>query len=221
LITGGERKAAALLGLALQGLGIPADSFTGAQAGIVTDGAHTQATIVAVHPDRIRAALDAGRVPVVGGAQGISTNGDITFIGRGGTDTTAVALACALGADACEIYSDVPGVFTANPGLVPDARLLDQLSFEEMIAMCHAGCPKPATSAAELAYEHGVRLRVCSALEGGGGTWIDGRPYADRGPVTAVVADPNGAGESDDTEDAGRVSIVGPGVTTDPDPSSG
>lgn len=213
LITNGERKAAALLGLALQDLGIPADSFTGAQAGIVTDGEHTQATIVEVHPDRIRAALDAGRVPVVGGAQGISMNGDVTFIGRGGTDTTAVALAGALGADACEIYSDVPGVFTADPRLVPDARLLEHVSFDEMVAMCHAGCPKPATSAVELARKHGVTLHVCSALEHGGGTWIDGRRDPDRGPVRAVVARLDGGGEPSAERDGARLSIVGPGVT--------
>ena len=121
LITAGERKAMALLCMALHDIGVPSDSFTGSQAGIITDTDHTNAKILEVRPDRLRAALDAGRVPVVGGAQGVSTARDVTFLGRGGTDTTAVALAQALGADACEIYTDVPGVFTADPMVVPEA----------------------------------------------------------------------------------------------------
>src|SRR5690606_26641383 len=122
LITAGERKAMALLCLALHDLGVDAVSFTGSQAGFITDTAHTNAKILELRPDRVRAALDKGQVPVVGGAQGVSTDQDVTFLGRGGSDTTAVALAHALKADACELYTDVSGVFTSDPRVVPDAR---------------------------------------------------------------------------------------------------
>ena len=132
LITAGERKATALLCMALHDLGVPADSFTGSQAGLVTDNDHTNAKILEVRPDRVREAVDAGRVPVVGGAQGVSKARDVTFLGRGGSDTTAVALAAALGADVCELYTDVSGVFTADPRVVPSARRMAQVSFEEL-----------------------------------------------------------------------------------------
>ena len=190
LITAGERKAMALLCMALHDLGIPADSFTGSQAGIVTDTDHTRAKIVEVRPGRIRKALDAGRVPVVGGAQGVSTDKDVTFLGRGGTDTTAVALAHALGADACEIYTDVSGVFSADPRVVPEGRRLRRLSFEEMLEMCAAGCPKPAMRSVELARNHGVALHVRSAFTWEPGTWIDEEdPDVEQAIVSAVVSD--------------------------------
>ena len=133
LITAGERKSVALLCMALADLGVPAASFTGSQAGIITDTTHSNAKILEIRADRLRQALDEGKVPVVGGAQGVSTDKDVTFLGRGGSDTTGVALAAALGADACEIYTDVSGVFTADPRIVPNARKLEQLSFEEML----------------------------------------------------------------------------------------
>ncbi len=190
LITAGERKAMALLCMALHDLGVPADSFTGSQAGIVTDTDHTRAKIVEVRPERIRKALDAGRVPVVGGAQGVSTDKDVTFLGRGGTDTTAVALAHALGADACEIYTDVSGVFSADPRVVPEGRRLRRLSFEEMLEMCAAGCPKPAMRSVELARNHGVALHVRSAFTWEPGTWIDEEdPDVEQAIVSAVVSD--------------------------------
>jgi aspartate kinase len=190
LITAGERKAMAVLCLALHDLGIPADSFTGSQAGIITDTAHTKAKIVEMRPDRIRKALDAGRVPVVGGAQGVSVDREITFLGRGGTDTTAVALASALGADACEIYTDVPGVFSADPRLVPEARRLKRASFEEMLEMCAAGCPKPAMRSVEFARNHKVALHVRSAFTWEPGTWIDEEdPNVEQAIVSAVVSD--------------------------------
>ncbi len=190
LITAGERKAMALLCMALHDLGVPADSFTGSQAGIVTDTDHTRAKIVEVRPERIRKALDAGRVAVVGGAQGVSTDRDVTFLGRGGTDTTAVALAHALEADACEIYTDVSGVFSADPRVVPEARRLRRLSFEEMLEMCAAGCPKPAMRSVELARNHGVALHVRSAFTWEPGTWIDEEdPDVEQAIVSAVVSD--------------------------------
>ncbi|MDP9019729.1 MAG: aspartate kinase, partial [Actinomycetota bacterium] len=135
LITAGERKATALVCMALHDLGLEAHSFTGSQAGFVTDASHTNAKILEVRPERILEALEAGRVPVVGGAQGVSTVRDVTFLGRGGSDTTAVALAAALGTDACELYTDVSGVFTADPRVVPSARRMAQVGFEELLEM--------------------------------------------------------------------------------------
>lgn len=194
LITAGERKAMALLCMALHDQGVPADSFTGSQAGIVTDTDHTRAKILSIGPDRIRKALEAGRVPVVGGAQGVSTDHDVTFLGRGGTDTTAVALAQALGADACEIYTDVPGVFSADPRVVPEARRLRRVSFEEMLEMCAAGCPKPAMRSVEFARNHGVPLHVRSAFTWEPGTWItEEDPTMESAIVSAVVSDASAA----------------------------
>ena len=151
LITAGERKAMALVCMALHDVGVPAESFTGSQAGFLTDTNHTNARILEVRPDRIRACVDAGRVAVVGGAQGVSTDKDVTFLGRGGSDTTAVALAHALGADACELYTDVSGVFSADPRLVPTARRMAHVSFDELLEMCACGCPKPAMRSVEFA----------------------------------------------------------------------
>ncbi len=171
LITAGERKATALLCMALHDLGVPADSFTGSQAGFLTDTTHMNAKILEVRADRVRAAVDAGRVAVVGGAQGVSTNRDVTFLGRGGSDTTAVALAEALGG-VCELYTDVSGVFTTDPRVVAAARRINRISFDEMLEMCAAGCPKPAMRAVEFARTHGVRLHVRSAFTWEPGTWI-------------------------------------------------
>ncbi len=171
LITAGERKATALLCMALHDLGVPADSFTGSQAGFITDTTHMNAKILEVRADRVRAAVQAGRVPVVGGAQGVSTNNDVTFLGRGGSDTTAVALAEALGG-VCELYTDVSGVFTTDPRVVSVARRINRISFDEMLEMCAAGCPKPAMRAVEFARTHGVRLHVRSAFTWEPGTWI-------------------------------------------------
>jgi aspartate kinase len=172
LITAGERKATALLCMALHDLGVDAVSFTGSQAGFITDTAHTNAKILELRPDRVRAALDRGQVPVVGGAQGVSTDQDVTFLGRGGSDTTAVALAHALGADACELYTDVSGVFTSDPRLVPHARKMQQISFDEMLEMTATGCPKPAMRSVEYARTHGVPLHVRSAFTWEPGTWV-------------------------------------------------
>ncbi|HET9060834.1 MAG TPA: aspartate kinase [Acidimicrobiales bacterium] len=190
LVTAGERKAMALLCMALHDLGVAADSFTGSQAGIVTNTEHTKAKIVDMRPERLVEALDAGRVPVVGGAQGVSTDREVTFLGRGGSDTTAVALAKALGADACELYTDVPGVFTADPRVVPAARRLAKVSYEEMLEMNAAGCPKPAMRSVEFARTHGVRLHVRSSFTWEPGTWIEqeGSPM-EQAIISAVVSD--------------------------------
>jgi aspartate kinase len=190
LITAGERKAMALLCMALHDLGVPADSFTGSQAGVITDTAHTKAKVVDVRANRIRQALDEGRVPVVGGSQGVSTERNVTFLGRGGSDITAVALASSLKADACELYTDVSGVFTADPRVVPRARRLHRLSFEEMLEMCAAGCPKPEMRSVEFARNHGVRLHVRSSFTWEPGTWIEEEdPSVEQPIISAVISD--------------------------------
>src|SRR5690349_20576101 len=172
LLTAGERISMALLSMAINDLGREAVSFTGSQAGIVTDTAHGRARIVAMRSDRVRDALDEGRIVIVAGFQGVSTTFDVTTLGRGGSDTTAVALAAALGADVCEIYTDVDGVFTADPRLVPGARKLEVLSFEEMLEMASSGARVMATRAIEVARSHNVQLHVRSTFNDADGTWI-------------------------------------------------
>ncbi len=190
LVTAGERKAMALLCMALHDFGVPSDSFTGSQAGIITDTEHRNARILEVRADRIRKAVDEDRVAVVGGAQGVSVDRDVTFLGRGGSDTTAVALAQALGADACELYTDVPGVFSADPRVVPEARRIGRVSFEEMLEICAAGCPKPAMRSVEFARNHGVRLHVRSAFTWEPGTWIDEEDRSvEQAIISAVISD--------------------------------
>ena len=190
LITGGERKACALVAMALNDLGIPAASFTGSQAGFITDATHTNAKILEVRPDRIRAAVDQGIVPVVGGAQGVSTEHDITFLGRGGSDTTAVALAHALGADACELYTDVSGVYTTDPCVVSEARKMAAISYDELLEMTATGCPKPAMRSVELARTYGVKLHVRSAFTWEPGTWVTKEdPSMEHAIVSAVTHD--------------------------------
>ena len=185
LITAGERKSMALMSMALHEQGCPAESFTGSQAGIITDAGHTRAKILEVRADRLHEALGQGKVPVVGGAQGMSTDRNVTFLGRDASDITAVALAAVLGADACELYTDVSGVFTADPRVVPGARRLHRLSFEELLEMTATGCPKPAMRSVEFARNHGVRLHVRSAFTWEPGTWIT---EEDRDMEQAIVS---------------------------------
>ncbi len=190
LITAGERKAMALVCMALHDAGVPADSFTGSQAGFLTDTTHGNAKILEVRPERVRTTVDAGRVAVVGGSQGVSTENDVTFLGRGGSDTTAVALAHALGADVCELYTDVTGVFTTDPRLVPTARRMPAVSFDELLEMTASGCPKPAMRSVEYARTHGVRLHVRSAFTWQEGTWVDEEePNMEQAIVSAVTHD--------------------------------
>ena len=172
LITAGERKACALVCMALHDLGVPADSFTGSQAGFITDTNHGNAKILEITPGRVQAALEANRVPVVAGSQGVSTENDVTFLGRGGSDTTAVALAQILGADACELYTDVSGVFTTDPRVCADARKLSSISFDELLEMTAVGCPKPAMRSVEVAQNYGVKLHIRSAFTWEQGTWV-------------------------------------------------
>jgi aspartate kinase len=172
LLTSGERISIALLCMALNDQGVSARSFTGSQAGIVTDTTHGKAKIVEIRPGRVREALDAGDVAVVAGFQGVSTDANITTLGRGGSDTTAVALAAALGADACEIYTDVAGVYTADPRVVPDARKLQRLSFEEMLELSATGGKVLALRSVEFARNHGVPVHVRSSFSWEPGTWV-------------------------------------------------
>ncbi len=189
LITGGERKACALVSMALHDLGIESNSYTGSQAGFLTDTTHRDAKIINVRPDRITEAISAGKVPVVGGSQGVSADHDVTFFGRGGSDTTAVALAHALNADACELYTDVPGVFTTDPRLVPAARKMDQISYDELLEMTATGCPKPAMRSVELARSFGVTLHVRSAFSWVPGTWVTKEGSMENAIISAVTHD--------------------------------
>jgi aspartate kinase len=172
LLTTGERVAAALLTMALHDLGVDAVSFTGSQVGIITDTSHGKAKIVAVKGDRVRDALAAGKVAVVAGFQGVSTDKEVTTMGRGASDLTATALASALGADACEIYTDVTGVFSADPRIVPQARKLSRVSFDEMLEMAGSGSKVLALRSVEFARNHGVDLHVRSSFTWEQGTWI-------------------------------------------------
>ena len=172
LISVGERISCALAAMAIHDLGHEAISLTGSQAGIVTDTTHGKAKIVDVRAKRIHEALDEDRIVLVAGFQGVSTDLDITTLGRGGSDTTAVALAVALGAEACEIYTDVEGVFTADPRLVPEARKLHAVSYEEMLEMAASGAKVLQLRAVEFARNHGVTLHVRSSFSPVNGTWV-------------------------------------------------
>jgi aspartate kinase len=190
LLTSGERVSAPLLAMALAGLGVDAVSFTGSQAQIITDTTHLNAKIVEVKADRLRAALAEGRVPVVAGFQGVSLDRDVTSLGRGGSDTTAVALAAALGAEACEIYTDVSGVFSADPRIVSEARRLARVSFEEMLDIAASGGRVLALRSVEFARNHGVPLHVRSSFTWGPGTWVvEEDPSMEQAVVTAVTHD--------------------------------
>jgi aspartate kinase len=172
LISVGERVSCALVAMAISDLDQQAISLTGSQAGIVTDTVHGKAKIVEVRGARIHQALDEDKIVLVAGFQGVSTEFNITTLGRGGSDTTAVALAAALSADACEIYTDVDGVFTADPRIVPDARKLHAVSYEEMLEMAASGARVLALRSVEFARNHGVKLHVRSTFTEETGTWI-------------------------------------------------
>lgn len=194
LLTSGERISMALLCMALAERGVPAASFTGSQAGIITDTIHQKARIMEVKGDRIREAMKEGKVPVVAGFQGVSLSRDITSLGRGGSDTTAVALAAALGADRCEIYTDVSGVFTADPRIVPAARKLARLSFEEMLEIAATGGRVLALRSVEFARNHRVTLHVRSSFTWEPGTVVTEEDEMMEQPlVSAVTSDTSAA----------------------------
>ena len=190
LLTAGERISMALVSMALGARGVQSVSFTGSQAGIITDNDHTKAKILEMRPDRIIEALDQGLVPVVAGFQGMSTDRDITTLGRGGSDVTAVALAAALKADSCEIYTDVTGVFSADPRVVPSARRIPKVSFDEMMEMAATGGRVLMLRSVEFASRHKVPLHVRSSFTWEPGTWIvDEEPTMEAAVVTAITDD--------------------------------
>ncbi len=173
LLSSGERISCALCAMAINDLGHRAISLTGSQAGIVTDESHTKALILDVRADRIRAALQEDHIVLVAGFQGVSQNArNVTTLGRGGSDTSAVAVAAALGADVCEIYTDVSGVFTADPRIVPDARKLDRVSFEEMLEMAASGAGVLQLRSVEYARNHGVSIHCRSSFDQEPGTFV-------------------------------------------------
>jgi aspartate kinase len=207
LLTAGERISMALMSMALGAVGVESASFTGSQAGIITDTRHTRAKILEMRPDRIREALDDGLVPVVAGFQGVSTERDITTLGRGGSDVTAVALAAALKADVCEIYTDVAGVFSADPHVVPKAQRLDKLSFDEMMEISATGGRVLMLRSVEFARRHHVPIHVRSSFTWKPGTWIvEEDPTMEEAIVSAIT---------DDTSEA-KITVAGvpdqPGV---------
>ena len=190
LLTAGERISMALVCMALADVGVEAMSFTGSQVGIVTDTVHTKAKILEVKGNRVRDALAQGRVCVVAGFQGISTDNEITTLGRGGSDTTAVALAAALDADSCEIYTDVTGVFTADPRIVPQARKLAHVNFDEMLEMAGAGSKVLALRSVEFARNHNVPIQVRSSFTWEPGTWVTSKEPTMEDPIiSGVVTD--------------------------------
>jgi aspartate kinase len=190
LLTTGERVSMSLLCMALAERGVEAMSFTGSQVGIITDTAHGKAKILEVKGDRLREALHEGRVCVVAGFQGVSTDREITTLGRGGSDTTAVALAAALDADACEIYTDVTGVFSADPRIVPQAHKLARINFDEMLEMAGAGSKVLALRSVEFARNHNVPLHVRSSFTWEHGTWVTSEEPSMEDPIiSGVVTD--------------------------------
>ena len=190
LLTAGERISMALLAMAIQSLGLSARSFTGSQAGVITDSVHGKARIIDVTPGRISDALGAGHIAIVAGFQGVSQDSkDITTLGRGGSDTTAVALAAALDAEVCEIYTDVDGVFSADPRIVPTARQLPAVSYEEMLELAACGAKILHLRCVEYARRYGVRLVVRSSFSNRPGTTITGGPDVEQAIISGVAHD--------------------------------
>jgi aspartate kinase len=193
LLTTGERISMALLAMAIKSMGVDARSYTGSQAGMITDAQHGAARIVDVTPVRLREALDEGAIAIVAGFQGFNRDSrDITTLGRGGSDTTAVALAAALDADVCEIYTDVDGVFTADPRVVPKAHKLDRVTSEEMLELAASGAKVLHIRAVEYARRHGVTLHVRSSFNNHEGTWVvneEGVGTVEEPIITGVAGD--------------------------------
>ena len=204
LLTAGERISMALLAMAIGNLGQEARSFTGSQAGVITDGTHGKAKIIDVTPGRIERALEIGAVAIVAGFQGVSQDSkDITTLGRGGSDTTAVALAAALNADVCEIYSDVDGVFTADPRIVPSARKRDRLSYEEMLEMAACGAKILHLRCVEYARRYQIPIHVRSSFSQKTGTWITDQEVEVDDMEQAIIA-----GVAHDRSEA-KITVVG------------
>ena len=199
LMTTGEQQCAALLVMSLEELGLKAVSLTGWQAGILTDCAYGGSDIKFIAPGRIEEELSLGRIPVVTGFQGICPKGDITTLGRGGSDTTAVALAAALEADACEIYTDVEGIYTADPRIIPEARKLDVMDFRDMLALAKAGSQVLHAKSVELAMANNVELELLSSFSGRRGTRLKLLKDAERPNFAGITGRP----------ETGRISLGG------------
>ena len=208
LLTAGERISMALVAMAISDLGFTARSFTGSQAGVITDSVHGRAKIIDVTPGRISTALEEGHVVIVAGFQGVSQDTkEITTLGRGGTDTTAVALAAALHADHCEIYTDVDGVFTADPRIVPTARKLDTVSYEEMLELAACGAKILHLRCVEYARRYDIPIHVRSSFSQLGGTWVVPDPVPDS-PEAAAMEQAIIAGVAHDRSEA-KITVVG------------
>jgi len=216
LLTAGERISMSLLAMAIDKLGVKAKSFTGQQAGLLTDAVHGKARIVDVVPHRIRQTLEKGQVAIVAGFQGVNTgNNDVTTLGRGGSDTTAVALAAGLDADVCEIYTDVDGIFTADPRIAPGARKIDRVTYEEMLELAASGAKVLALRAVEYARRYDVPVHVRSSFSGKPGTLVKGThgdlidPNASsEEQEEAAMEDPIISGVAHDRSEA-KITIVG------------
>ncbi|MEV0638502.1 aspartate kinase [Streptomyces sp. NPDC050619] len=211
LLTAGERISMALLAMAIKNLGHEAQSFTGSQAGVITDSVHNKARIIDVTPGRIRTALDEGNIAIVAGFQGVSQDKkDITTLGRGGSDTTAVALAAALDAEVCEIYTDVDGVFTADPRVVKKAQKIDWISFEDMLELASSGSKVLLHRCVEYARRYNIPIHVRSSFSGLQGTWVSSEPLVrntqqqgDQKVEQAIIS-----GVAHDTSEA-KITVVG------------
>ncbi|MER5489537.1 aspartate kinase, partial [Streptomyces sp. NPDC002812] len=206
LLTAGERISMALLAMAIKNLGHEAQSFTGSQAGVITDSVHNKARIIDVTPGRIRTALDEGNIAIVAGFQGVSQDKkDITTLGRGGSDTTAVALAAALDAEVCEIYTDVDGVFTADPRVVKKARKIDWISFEDMLELAASGSKVLLHRCVEYARRYNIPIHVRSSFSPLQGTWVSSEPIeqGDKKVEQAIIS-----GVAHDTSEA-KITVVG------------
>jgi len=190
ILTAGERISMALLAMAIGDRGFEAVSFTGSQAGIITTTDHNRARIIEVRPVRVHEAIQQGRIVIVGGFSGVSTDKEVTTLGRGGSDTTAIALAAALGAESCEIFSDVDGVYTADPQVVEGATLIDRLAAGEALEMGLRGARVLAPEAVDYARRHGVTLQARASFQEGAGTVITSAPHPGTGRAVAVCADP-------------------------------
>ncbi|WP_432573426.1 aspartate kinase [Kineococcus sp. SYSU DK005] len=212
LLTSGERISMAVLAMAISNLGLEARSFTGSQAGVITDSAHGRARIIDVTPGRIRGALDEGSIAIVAGFQGVSQDTkDITTLGRGGSDTTAVALAAALKADVCEIYTDVDGVFTADPRIVPTARKISRIASEEMLEMAASGAKILMLRCVEYARNYDLPIHVRSSFSPHEGTWVTDSPVPaglSSHAVEEPVEQPIISGVAHDRSEA-KITVVG------------
>ncbi|WP_265522948.1 aspartate kinase [Oerskovia flava] len=204
LLTAGERISMSLLAMAITKLGVRAKSFTGQQAGLITDAVHGKARIVDVVPHRIRETIERGQVAIVAGFQGVTESNDVTTLGRGGSDTTAVALAAGLDADVCEIYTDVDGIFTADPRIVPTARKVDRITYEEMLEMAASGAKVLALRCVEYGRRYGVPIHVRSSFSGKEGTLVTRNPEEAADTMEAPII----SGVAHDRSEA-KITVVG------------